>query len=89
MAGADFWSNSEKAQATVAQLKGVNSILKPLDEALSVGNDLEALAQLTREDESLEAELAAETARLEKMVDALELASLLSGPHDSSITDCP
>jgi peptide chain release factor 2 len=84
MAGADFWSNSEKAQATVAKLKGVNSILKPLDEALAVGNDLGALAELTREDESLEADLATETARLEKLVDALELASLLSGPHDSS-----
>ena len=63
MAGADFWSNSEKAQATVAKLKGVNSILKPLDEALAVGNDLGALAELTREDESLEADLATETAR--------------------------
>ena len=84
MAGADFWSNSERAQATVAELKGVNAILKPLDEALAVGNDLEALAELTREDESLEGELATETARLEKLVDALELASLLSGAHDSS-----
>jgi len=84
MAGADFWSNSEKAQRTVAELKVVNSILKPLDEALAVGNDLEALTELTREDESLEADLAAETTRLETLVDALELASLLSGPHDSS-----
>jgi peptide chain release factor 2 len=78
-----FWNNAEKAQATVAQLKGVNAILKPLEEALAAGNDLEALEELAREDSSLEAELAAEADRLEKMVDALELASLLSGPHDS------
>jgi len=83
---ADFWNNSEKAQATVAQLKTVNAVLKPLEEALSAGGDLEALEELAREDESLEAELASEADRLEKLVDALELASLLSGPHDSSDT---
>ena len=66
-----FWSNAAKAQATVAELKGVNSILKPLEEALAAGRDLEALEELAREDESLEAELAPETDRLEKLVDAL------------------
>jgi peptide chain release factor 2 len=84
MGGADFWSNAEKAQATVAALKTVNTVLKPLEEALAAGRDLEALEELAREDESLEAELASETDRLEKLVDALELASLLSGPHDGS-----
>jgi peptide chain release factor 2 len=83
MGEADFWANSEKAQATVAELKGLNSILKPLEEALAAGTDLEALEDLAREDGSLEAELAGEADRLEKKVDALELASLLSGPHDS------
>ena len=83
MAEAGFWTNSEKAQATVAELKGVNFILKPLDEALAAGGDLEALEELAREDESLEPELATETDRVEKLVDALELTSLLSGPHDS------
>ena len=83
MSEADFWTNSEKAQATVAELKGVNSVLKPLEEALAVGQDLEALEELAREDESLEADLAVETDRLEKLLDALELTSLLSGAHDS------
>jgi peptide chain release factor 2 len=84
MSGADFWSNSERAQATVAELKGVNSVLKPLEEALAAGVDLEALEELAREDDSLEADLAKEVERLGKLVDTLELASLLSGPHDSS-----
>ena len=82
MGRADFWNDNEKAQATVAELKTVNSVLKPLEEALAVGRDLEALEELAREDNSLEAELATEADRLEKLVDALELASLLSGPHD-------
>ena len=46
-----FWSNAAKAQATVAELKGVNSILKPLEEALAAGRDIEALEELAREDE--------------------------------------
>ena len=84
MSQAGFWDSSEKAQATVAELKGVNAVLKPLDEALAAGADLEALEELAREDESLESELLREADALEKKVDALELASLLSGPHDAS-----
>lgn len=84
MSGPDFWNNSERAQATVAELKGVNSILKPLEVALAAGRDLEALEELAREDASLEAELASEADRVDTLLDALELASLLSGPHDSS-----
>jgi hypothetical protein len=38
-----FWSNAAKAQATVAELKGVNSILKPLEEALGGGAEIERL----------------------------------------------
>ena len=84
MGQADFWNDTAKAQATVAQLKTLNTLLKPLDESLAVGRDLEALEELAREDISLEGELKQETDRLEKLVDSLELASLLSGPHDSS-----
>jgi len=84
MGQADFWNDTGKAQATVAQLKTLNTLLKPLEESLAVGRDLEALEDLAREEISLEGELKQETDRLEKLVDSLELASLLSGPHDSS-----
>ena len=84
MGQADFWNNTSKAQATVAQLKTLNTLLKPLEESLAVGRDLEALEELAREEISLEGELKQEADRLEKLVDSLELASLLSGPHDSS-----
>ena len=84
MGQADFWNNPSKAQATVAQLKTLNTLLKPLEESLAVGRDLEAMEELAREDISLEGELKQEADRLEKLVDSLELASLLSGPHDSS-----
>ena len=83
MAEADFWNDAEKAQATVAKLKQINAVLKPLDEAITAVEDLEALTDLVREDESLEDELAAEVDRIEKLIDQLELTSLLSGPHDA------
>ena len=83
MSKADFWDDSEAAQATVAKLKQLNSVLKPLDESISASDDLEALVELVKEDDSLESELAAEVIRVEGLVDQLELTSLLSGPHDS------
>ena len=81
MSQADFWNDSETAQATVAKLKQLNSILKPLDESISASNDLEALVELVKEDGSLESELSTEVTRVEGLVDQLELTSLLSGPH--------
>ena len=67
MAEADFWNDAEKAQATVAKLKQINAVLKPLDEAITAVEDLEALTDLVREDESLEDELAAEVERVDEL----------------------
>ena len=77
-----FWNDNENAQKIVAKLKTINSILKPLEEAIAVSNDLEALEELAREDGSLEEELASEALHLERLVDSLELTSLLAGNHD-------
>ncbi|MDA7886697.1 PCRF domain-containing protein, partial [Pirellulales bacterium] len=83
MSQSDFWNDSDAAQTTVAELKQLNTILKPLDESISAADDLEALVDLVKEDDSLESELSAEATRVERLVDQLELTSLLSGPHDS------
>ena len=83
MSQSDFWNDSDTAQATVAELKQLNTILKPLDESISAAGDLEALVELVKEDDSLEPELSAEVTRVEQLIDQLELTSLLSGPHDS------
>jgi peptide chain release factor 2 len=84
MAATDFWNNQERAQATVAELKGLGSILKPMDEVVRSGADLGTLVELASEDDSLLGELRAELARLEKRLDELELKSLLDGPHDAN-----
>jgi peptide chain release factor 2 len=83
MGGADFWSNQEKAQATVAELKELKSIVKPLDEAISAGADLATMVEMAQEDESFAVELPAELTRVEALLADLELKGLLNGQHDA------
>jgi peptide chain release factor 2 len=82
MAGADFWNNQEKAQATVTQFKGLKTLLKPMDEAIKGDGDLAVMLEMAAEDEGMAAEVPAELERLEKIVEELEVKALLSGPLD-------
>ncbi len=82
MAGADFWNNQEKARETVAELKALKAVLRPLDDVVKKGDDLAALVEMAEEDDDLAAEVPGELERLEQTVDALETKALLSGPLD-------
>ena len=84
MAAPDFWSNQEKAQAVVGEMKSLRLVVLPLKEALGSANDLDGLLEMLAEDESVHDEIAAEVARLEQQVEELELKALLDGPHDAS-----
>jgi len=83
MAQPGFWDNQEAAQATIAELKSLGAITKPLEEAISAGDDLEVLIEMAGEDPALEADVTAEVERLGQLVEALELKGLLNGPFDS------
>jgi peptide chain release factor 2 len=83
MAESGFWDNQEKAQATIAELKSIGTILKPLDEAIAGAADLQTLEEMAAEDDSLVAEVSAEVDRLETLLTQLELKGLLNGPFDS------
>jgi peptide chain release factor 2 len=82
MGAADFWTNQEKAQATVVQLKGLKALLRPIEEAVKASGDLTVLVEMAAEDESMAAEVPAELDRLQKVVEELETKALLSGPLD-------
>jgi peptide chain release factor 2 len=84
MSATDFWNNQERAQATVGELKGLNGIVKPLDEVLRADAELTTLIEMGQEDESFVPELRALLERTEKQIDELEIKSLLSGPHDAN-----
>jgi peptide chain release factor 2 len=79
-----FWDDNESAQKVIMDLKGLKGIVSPLDELTSSAGDLDALFEMADEDESMVGEVSAEVARLEKVLDDLELKALLSGPNDSA-----
>lgn len=84
MAESGFWDHPESAQATVAELKGLNGFVKPFEEAVHAADDLQAMIDMAHEDPSFAAEVPAELERLEKLVEELELKGLLNGPHDAA-----
>jgi peptide chain release factor 2 len=84
MSAADFWGNQERAREVVAQLKGLKSLTRPLEDVVKSGVDLPGMLELAEADESFAAEVRGEIERLEAALDDLELKSLLSGPHDAA-----
>jgi len=84
MAGPDFWNNQEKAQEVVGQLKGLKAVLEPLEEALSMADDLAAMVEMAEEDESFAAEVPGQLDTLGEVLEKLETKALLNGPFDGS-----
>ena len=84
MAEPDFWGNQEKAQATVEERKSLSSVLGPLDEAIRRSDDLAAMIEMSSDDSSFAAEVPAEVASLETLVEQLKLKALLNGRHDAA-----
>src|SRR5262249_46100487 len=80
----NFWDNPEKAQQTIQQMKPLNALLKPFEDLEAAGSDLQALAELSEEDGSLDEELDAELHRIDKRLEDFELKSMLSGSQDAS-----
>lgn len=79
-----FWDNQEKAQQVIQQLKPLTGLLKQYDEVNSAVEDVQALAELTEEDGSLEPELSGELAKAEHRFESFELKSMLSGKADAN-----
>jgi len=84
MSQPDFWNDQDQAQAVIRELKTINAVVKPFEELVAQGNDLQAMIELAEEaeDDSLDAEIAEAMKRAKKDFDAFELRSMLSGPND-------
>jgi len=83
MSQPSFWADPEKSQALVSELKELRAVLKPMDQALKELEDVDAMIELGEESPEIAAELPEALQRLEKLVNELEVKSLLNGPHDS------
>jgi peptide chain release factor 2 len=79
-----FWDNPEKARELIGQLKPLNGLLNPFEALQKDAGDLQALAELCAEDDSLEPDLEKELRKTEKELDDFELRAMLSGPQDAS-----
>ncbi len=66
----------------VGSLKSVKSIVGPMTNLLSAGEDLDALLEMANDEPEIEDEIRGEVTRLESQLSNLELKSLLNGPHD-------
>ena len=87
MGGENFWNNREAAQKVVEETSRLRKRIEPLRVAENQLADLVGLVELGQaEDDETQAQLVGEiTTDTEKFIatlDALELAALLSGPHD-------
>ncbi len=79
----DFWTVPEKTTKLVTELKGMKSVLKPLNDAWSTMEDIETMVEMADEDPSFEEEVPKQLETLEKDLDHLELLTLLGGPNDN------
>jgi peptide chain release factor 2 len=80
----DFWTNQDKAQKTIQAQKTLNALLKPYEEVSSAINDVNALAELSEEDPTLEPELTGEVDRASQLFDKFELMAMMSGKQDAA-----
>jgi len=84
MAAPDFWNDREQAQAVVAELKLLKSLIEPLEAMAGGAEDLQVLAELAAEDPEAEVELIRELAVFEERIRKFEFQQMLSGADDRS-----
>jgi peptide chain release factor 2 len=79
-----FWNDQEKAKATIAELKNLNSVLKPFEELVKHADDLAASIELAEEagTDEFDDEIRDAVKRGETDFAAFELRSMLGGPND-------
>ncbi len=85
MAELGFWSNQEKAQGMVAELRRLTLLIKPLKSIVSGADDLGVLMEFAEEDETGEStiELTDTLKSLEDEVSVVELQAMMSNSEDA------
>jgi peptide chain release factor 2 len=79
-----FWNDQEKAKSIIAELKSMNSVLKPFEDLVKQADDLAASIELAEEAETdeFDDEIRVAVKRAEADFTAFELRSMLGGPND-------
>lgn len=82
-----FWDEPERAQKTMQTVSRLQNDLTPLRTLTRRISDAETLLEMAGEEsdgETYEFEIASELSALRTALDALEVRTLLSGPHDAA-----
>ena len=87
MTGETFWNNQEAAQKVINEVNGIRNNLEPLARFGKSVEDLQVMLELAAAEPEamqlkLEIEMAADVNKLLAELDAFELRTFLSGPHD-------
>ena len=84
MSSPDFWDHQETAQAVIAELKALGTVLDPVASLTSQFDDAATMFEMARDedDASALADVAAELPAIQAAFDKFELLTLLSGPYD-------
>ena len=82
MAQPGFWEKREKAQRLIQELKRTKELVDPWQRLESEIADMEEIAELAGEDESLAREVVSEVQALEESLNRLEFSVMLSDPED-------
>ncbi len=79
-----FWSNSDRARTVVQEVKQLKGWVTPYEDLVGRITGTREMAELleVEPDAGMEAELEAETAKLETAVESFELRTMLRGPDD-------
>jgi peptide chain release factor 2 len=89
MAEGSFWNDQAAAQTVIAEANRLKNIVNPSSAFRGEMDDLKAMLELVDEmgedpeSEAYQQEIIDTLGRLQPKIDQLELASFLSGPHDS------
>ncbi len=80
----EFWNDAERAQERLRERTGLQKTVDALDDIIQRLDDLKVLVELGEEsqDEDLRQEIAEALPGMEADLRKLELARMLSGPHD-------
>lgn len=79
----DFWNNPAEAEAYLKKVSALKYWVKSFAEIDSSLEDLSVLFDFSKEDQTIESEVEEQYKKLEKLVEALELRSMLGSEGDS------
>ena len=85
MTGPAFWNDQEKAKATIAELKSLNSVLKPFEALIRQAENLETLIELAEEGDDRRIRRRDRRPRQRRPraeFNTFEFRSMLGGPND-------